>query len=295
MTDNVEHSIDSLRTIRPNLTTGQNPAEQLDPDSPTVRVQEFADTGKPRPPRTRHLNVLGVNSIAFYIDTSDEPLVVQITRQISLGRRDTVTGSQPSVDLTPYNVFALGVSRFHALIRRENNDLLLEDLGSSNGTYVNGKRVVPRYPHELHSGDLIVLGKLSIELYFTAFEEGNLPSQSSANLPNNTPLKDTSFDSNPILVQHGNLQVPPKTLPDISAGSVALPSINGCIRLTDPDSGELIVLAATVVINPKMAIGAGKSPSLGITVVANANHTEQQINDLLERRLNATGLTLTVE
>jgi len=47
------------------------------------------------------------------------------------------------------------VSKLHARIRRTAEELILEDLGSSNGTFVNGERVTTTL---LHNVDLVLLG-----------------------------------------------------------------------------------------------------------------------------------------
>jgi diguanylate cyclase (GGDEF)-like protein len=52
-----------------------------------------------------------------------------------------------------------GISRDHALIVNENGQMLLEDLGSTNGTFCNGNRVT-RQP--LAEGDKILLGSTTI-------------------------------------------------------------------------------------------------------------------------------------
>ena len=52
-------------------------------------------------------------------------------------------------------VLASGVSRFHCQIRREGDQLYLEDLGSTNGTVVAG--VVLDHPHNLSVGDVAYL------------------------------------------------------------------------------------------------------------------------------------------
>ena len=46
-------------------------------------------------------------------------------------------------------------SRKHSIIRRENGKFILKDLGSANGTLVNGERVDE---HELQSGDVLTIG-----------------------------------------------------------------------------------------------------------------------------------------
>ncbi len=58
-----------------------------------------------------------------------------------------------------------GVSRNHAELTRQGNSYSIQDLGSSNGTFVNGQRVAS--PHVLKSGDQIKLGQ-SVELAFEA-------------------------------------------------------------------------------------------------------------------------------
>ncbi|MFN2151333.1 MAG: FHA domain-containing protein [Anaerolineales bacterium] len=50
------------------------------------------------------------------------------------------------------------VSREHARIRQEGRKWLLEDLGSANGTFLNGERVLT--PIELRDGDRIALGEI---------------------------------------------------------------------------------------------------------------------------------------
>lgn len=50
------------------------------------------------------------------------------------------------------------VSRTHACIRQEGRKWLLEDLGSANGTFLNGERVFA--PVELRDGDRIALGEI---------------------------------------------------------------------------------------------------------------------------------------
>ncbi len=41
--------------------------------------------------------------------------------------------------------------------------MVLEDLDSANGTFINGKKILPFMPTPLHNGDLVHLGQLAIE------------------------------------------------------------------------------------------------------------------------------------
>jgi pSer/pThr/pTyr-binding forkhead associated (FHA) protein len=54
------------------------------------------------------------------------------------------------------------VSSFHARIYRHDGGWYVEDLGSTNGTYLNQKRVTS--PAELRAGDRVKIGKTTLEL-----------------------------------------------------------------------------------------------------------------------------------
>ena len=50
------------------------------------------------------------------------------------------------------------VSRFHAQLVQADDDVLLEDLGSGNGSFLNGKQLAAQTPTALKNGDRIKLG-----------------------------------------------------------------------------------------------------------------------------------------
>jgi pSer/pThr/pTyr-binding forkhead associated (FHA) protein len=60
-------------------------------------------------------------------------------------------------------VDADGVSRVHAVFERFGDTWCVRDLGSRNGTFVNGERIIGE--RALHSGDEIVLGRLRLLLH----------------------------------------------------------------------------------------------------------------------------------
>lgn len=76
-----------------------------------------------------------------------------------IGRWDADNGVFPDVDLDSYDPEAK-VSRRHARIKRKNSAYLIEDLGSTNGTYVNrGRRLLPGTAQTINGGDEIIVGK----------------------------------------------------------------------------------------------------------------------------------------
>ncbi|MBC8171570.1 MAG: FHA domain-containing protein [Anaerolineae bacterium] len=100
------------------------------------------------------------------IQGSDVPLLLLPRRETFIGRVDPGSGDIPELDLSPYAAYQMGVSRRHALIRWEDNQMHVLDLGSRNGTYINGKKAQPHQSLKLHDGDEMRLGKMSLRLYF---------------------------------------------------------------------------------------------------------------------------------
>ncbi len=76
-----------------------------------------------------------------------------------IGRWDADGGIFPDVDLDSDDPEAK-VSRRHARITYREGQYFLEDLGSTNGTFVNrGKRLAPGTHQPLNDGDEIIVGK----------------------------------------------------------------------------------------------------------------------------------------
>ena len=57
------------------------------------------------------------------------------------------------------------VSRLHCVVRSEGDRLLLRDLGSANGTRLNGKRIAPEQDVALAPGDVFELGTVRFEVH----------------------------------------------------------------------------------------------------------------------------------
>ena len=64
----------------------------------------------------------------------------------------------PDIDVSGFPNSEI-VSRIHADIRVEGDAYYIEDVGSSNGTYINNKPLSPGDRHRLRAGDRIALGK----------------------------------------------------------------------------------------------------------------------------------------
>jgi hypothetical protein len=84
---------------------------------------------------------------------------------VYIGRKTDQDDNSTTIDLTRFNAYDSGVSRTHARFERAGTRLFLRDLNSTNGTRLNGKRLLPMNVHELHHGDKIEFGRLSAQFY----------------------------------------------------------------------------------------------------------------------------------
>lgn len=71
----------------------------------------------------------------------------------------TVLGRSSEADLVLDDPYA---SEFHMRLVAQADGMILHDLGSTNGTYVNGRRVTA--PTQLRKGDTIQVGKTVMEV-----------------------------------------------------------------------------------------------------------------------------------
>ncbi|PJF33808.1 MAG: hypothetical protein CUN57_01180, partial [Phototrophicales bacterium] len=106
---------------------------------------------------TRKRIMLIVFGMIELIDLAKTPVVI-------LGRRDATVQVDNLFDLRLYGAAERGVSRVHCQLEIKDGQLHVTDLGSSNGTYVAGKRLVPHQPYILKKGEDLALGRLPIQI-----------------------------------------------------------------------------------------------------------------------------------
>ena len=96
-------------------------------------------------------------------DIRHRPLGLEIYDDVIVGREES--GSRFGLDLTDYHAELLGVSRRHALLRPTKRSLFAIDLGSKNGTYLNGVRLRKGEARRLTDRDIISFSRLHFMLF----------------------------------------------------------------------------------------------------------------------------------
>lgn len=84
---------------------------------------------------------------------------------VLIGRIKPGVTPAPDIDLVPHGGDRMGVSRQHARMLRGTSGWVLEDLESTNGTFLNGKQISPRQQVRVRTGDIVRFGTLTLIFY----------------------------------------------------------------------------------------------------------------------------------
>jgi hypothetical protein len=114
-------------------------------------------------------------TLGLFIANSGDLILIERVERIILGRHLEDAGTSISLDLTPYGGMQSGVSRRHAVILIYQDMHILQDLGSTNGTWLNAVRLPPNSSHMLKNGDMIQLGQVRLQAVFHGSKPGQIP------------------------------------------------------------------------------------------------------------------------
>jgi len=104
------------------------------------------------------------SSVLIRIRDANAQIEAHFAHECVIGR--TAGDLTPDIDLTPYGAVAMGVSRQHVKLTRQSATIMVQDLDSVNGSFLNGKRLFPFQPRVLRNEDELVLGKLVLRISF---------------------------------------------------------------------------------------------------------------------------------
>jgi hypothetical protein len=154
-----EDTVDTLDTLnRPSV------ARPIPPEGSTA-----SDAGEELPAGLEPRHFFGAGTVLLlYPQNVDKPIAVHIEMgdEALIGRLAPNTILVPQIDLEPYGGLAAGVSRVHASLKHQANALLVADMGSRNGTYINSHRLHEKELRLLQDGDELRIGQLTLIVRF---------------------------------------------------------------------------------------------------------------------------------
>jgi hypothetical protein len=164
--------------------------EDVDLDLPAAPAIPEETLPSPPPPEVTPERAGPAWRVLFHISGQQASTVgLDVWRVTVLGRADPMSAFRPDLDFAPYGAMRHGVSRRHALVRPGDRSLYLIDQNSTNGTWVNGQRLMPGRDFPLSDGDIIELGALRMTLRIVHSPiEG-----SSADQPDESPMRGRRF------------------------------------------------------------------------------------------------------
>lgn len=106
------------------------------------------------------------STFILYSAEREEVIVIPEQNEFTIGRFVEGQVITPDVDLNEYEAYDMGISRLHATIRInvEKNKIFIVDLGSANGSSVNGYEIPANSEVPLNHGDVLSLGKFNMKV-----------------------------------------------------------------------------------------------------------------------------------
>jgi len=148
--------LQDLTKVRLKIKTARLPTASL--SSLQLSSDKIASWTTPNRPEGRH----GLQVCMHFIDTG-QILNLRLNQEYTIGRKHKSQPIVPDIDLSPFKAFEWGISRLHASVSVLEDELTITDIGSSNGTWHGGKRLLVNHPYKLVHGDIVYLGKLKVQ------------------------------------------------------------------------------------------------------------------------------------
>jgi multimeric flavodoxin WrbA len=136
----------------------------------TPPVQDAAPAAPPVPrPNFSKEDTVWIDDLSKMIGArlvvTGAPIPFPKKNEVLIGRAKPGVVPPPDLDLVPHGGDQMGVSRSHAKITRGPDAWMLDDLNSTNGTFLNGVQVLPGRPVPVHTGDVVRFGSLTLVFY----------------------------------------------------------------------------------------------------------------------------------
>jgi CRP-like cAMP-binding protein len=115
-----------------------------------------------RPVDAKAVAAHDAEAVAYFVSKASGNVFPVFKGESLLGRYDSVTGMSPEIDLTNEDS-ARNISRRHArIVVKEGKPFVAEEIGTMNGTYLNGQKLPTGVLTPISDGDELTLCRLTL-------------------------------------------------------------------------------------------------------------------------------------
>ena len=260
------------------------------PDSPQAQFQESAEDSSPSPFDKNPLSSSNENHLPEHtamptVVTDHNRLRPTLVISLSEDEKDQtvvledsdkwICGRDPSCNIC---IEDRNISREHFEITREGREFFISDLGSSNGTALNGDFIEPHKPHPFKSGSTVSI--LEIEIFFDIIDPAIKKESMHLPVVQNTPLTPSSQGPLP--------PMPVPTAPNVIMGETMVSPVPAPV--SSSRKKRLIILGSLAVL----ALGGAyyvsfhqdnKKPSAEETTTGEDNNPFQQLDSAKQEQV----------
>lgn len=131
------------------------------------KTRKVGQTGTMQSDKSWSLSINNPLDISIILEIEGLQIELPKTKNLVVGRinKSNPTLQRPDIDLSQFNAEEKGVSRQHFAINRDAL-ITVADLGSTNGTYLNGQRLFLNSDCPLSDGDDLRIGRLKARVIF---------------------------------------------------------------------------------------------------------------------------------
>lgn len=119
-------------------------------------------------------SLLPKEGIALFTEGMTQPACLTFEGELVLGR-DGVDADGASdeniLNLSALGGYLMGISRRHAVIRRTDDGYEIVDLASTNGSWVNGMKLIPNRAYPLANGSKLRFGRMRLLILYREVSE----------------------------------------------------------------------------------------------------------------------------
>jgi CRP-like cAMP-binding protein len=147
----------AVRMLRKQSIRLRETNRQLESIMSTGAMPVAAEAAPPAPATS---GTLQAEAKGYFISPSTGNVFPVFSNEALLGRFDSVTGQSPEVDLTKEDQ-SRNISRRHArIVIKDGKYFIAEEIGTMNGTFLNGKKLTNGVLTPIHDGDELTLCRL---------------------------------------------------------------------------------------------------------------------------------------